>query len=194
MIRTVSRRGARPFCTAAAVQVATALQASGACCCSTTNAAPTWIAPSGARRFFAKGGPVEGNDETHPDFQPQPVSNTEADTEEIKAIKEDILATIRDEPIVLFIKGSPEAPVCGFSKRVVDLLDALSVEYTSFDVLAHPTVRSYVKEVSQWPTIPQLFIKGEFFGGQDIIFQQAQNGQLQMALERAEIPYRQLKL
>lgn len=194
----MSRRGTRPFCTAAAVQVATALQVSGACCSTTafgvTANAAMWIAPSGARRFFAKGGPVEGNDETHPDFQPQPVSNTEADTEEIKAIKEDILATIRDEPIVLFIKGSPEAPVCGFSKRVVDLLDALSVEYTSFDVLAHPTVRSYVKEVSQWPTIPQLFIKGEFFGGQDIIFQQAQNGQLQMALERAEIPYRQIKL
>ena len=140
-----------------------------------------------------KGGPVEDGPDTHPDFHSKPVINEE-DEAEIQSIKDDILATIKEEPVVVFIKGAPEAPVCGFSKRVIDLLDALGVEYTSFDVLAHPVVRSYVKEVSQWPTIPQLFIKGEFFGGQDIIMEQAQNGQLQMALERAGIQHRPLKL
>jgi monothiol glutaredoxin len=146
--------------------------------------------PAVLRRWWR----VEDGPETHPDFQSKPVASTTDDEADIKAIKDDIVQTIKDEPVVLFIKGSPEAPVCGFSKRVVDLLDALGVEYTSFDVLAHPTVRSYVKEVSNWPTIPQLFIKGEFFGGQDIIFEQAQNGQMQMALERAGIEYRPLKI
>ncbi len=144
--------------------------------------------------MIGKGGPVDEGPDTHPDFLSKPVGATEEDTEEILAIKKDIVDTIKSDPIVIFIKGAPESPVCGFSKRVVDLLDALAVEYTSFDVLAHPTVRSYVKEVSQWPTIPQLFIKGEFFGGNDIIIECAKNGQLQMALERAGIKYRPIKL
>ena len=149
-------------------------------------------APSGGQ--IGKGGPVEDGPDTHPDFQSKPVQSSAEDEEEIAAIKKDILDTIKEEPLVLFIKGSPEAPVCGFSKRVVDLLDALGVEYTSFDVLAHPTVRSYVKEVSNWPTIPQLFIKGEFFGGQDIIFEQAKEGLLQKALHKAGIEHRDIQL
>jgi monothiol glutaredoxin len=157
-------------------------------------AATAVVPPKGDQLYSGVGGGVEDGPETHPDFQSKPVASTTDDEADIKAIKDDIVQTIKDEPVVLFIKGSPEAPVCGFSKRVVDLLDALGVEYTSFDVLAHPTVRSYVKEVSNWPTIPQLFIKGEFFGGQDIIFEQAQNGQMQMALERAGIEYRPLKI
>lgn len=140
------------------------------------------------------GGPVTDGPDTHPDFRAKAPQSAEEDDDEIKAIKSDIDETIRDEDVVLFMKGSPEAPVCGFSKKIVDLLDALCVEYTSFDVLAHPTVRSYVKEVSDWPTIPQLFVKGEFVGGNDVVFEQASNGQLQILLEQHGIEHKPIKL
>jgi monothiol glutaredoxin len=147
-----------------------------------------------SRRFIGdqeqqKGGTVEASAETHPDFQPKPVK-TDDNTEERVSIMNDIRDTIRDEPVVVFIKGLPECPVCSFSKKMVDILDALQLEYTSFDVLAHPVVRSYVKEVSDWSTIPQLFVKGEFVGGVDVIAEMAKKGQLQMMLEKHKIPFK----
>ncbi|KAG5488084.1 hypothetical protein LSCM1_08148 [Leishmania martiniquensis] len=148
-------------------------------------AAPTKEAP-----------PVPGGDtdveETHPDFQPRLVASDLAE-DEIAAIKKDILDTIRDEDIVVFIKGVPEAPMCAFSKRMIDVMEALGVEYTSFDVLAHPVVRSYVKEVSEWPTIPQVFVKGQFAGGVDIILKMAESGDLQMLLNEKGIRHRDTK-
>lgn len=136
------------------------------------------------------GGDVDASAGTHPDFQPKAAESTKENPEEIEAIKKDIRDTIRDEPVVVFIKGLPEAPVCGFSKTVVEILDALGVEYTSFDVLAHPIVRSYVKEVSNWPTLPQLFVKGQFVGGSEIVVEMADNGQLQLLLEKHKIAHR----
>lgn len=109
-------------------------------------------------------------------------------------IKKDINDTIREEDVVVFIKGVPEAPMCAFSKRMIDVLEALGVEYTSFDVLAHPVVRTYVKEVSEWPTIPQLFLKGEFAGGVDIILKMAEQGDLQMLLDQKGIKHRDQKI
>lgn len=131
-------------------------------------------------------------EETHPDFQPRVVS-TDLASDEIEAIKKDIRDTVRDEDIVVFIKGVPEAPMCAFSKRMIDVLEALGVEYTSFDVLAHPVVRSYVKEVSEWPTIPQVFIKGDFAGGVDIILKMAECGDLQLLLDQKGIKHRDQK-
>jgi monothiol glutaredoxin len=156
-------------------------------CCSTAPAPP----PIGN-----KGGEVDGGSDTHPDFQPRPISSgdAEADDNEVAEIKQDIRDTIKEEEVVIFIKGLPEAPVCGFSKKLVDLMDHLGVEYTSFDVLAHPTVRSYVKEVSDWPTIPQLFVKGEFVGGTDIITEMAASGKLQQLLENEGVDHRKVKL
>jgi monothiol glutaredoxin len=139
------------------------------------------------------GGDVDDLEETHPDFQPRMIS-TDLAEDEIAAIKKDIADTIRDEEIVVFIKGVPEAPMCAFSKKMVDVMEALGVEYTSFDVLAHPVVRSYVKEVSEWPTIPQVFIKGEFAGGVDIILKMAESGDLQMLLDEKGIKHRETKL
>jgi monothiol glutaredoxin len=136
---------------------------------------------------------VDDLEETHPDFQPRMIS-TDLAEDEIAAIKKDIADTIRDEEIVVFIKGVPEAPMCAFSKKMVDVMEALGVEYTSFDVLAHPVVRSYVKEVSEWPTIPQVFIKGEFAGGVDIILKMAESGDLQMLLDEKGIKHRETKL
>ncbi|EPY29517.1 monothiol glutaredoxin [Strigomonas culicis] len=135
------------------------------------------------------GGDVEENEETHPDFQPRMVASDLA-ADEIAMIKKDIDDTIKEEDIVIFIKGVPEAPMCAFSMRMVDAMDALGVEYTAFDVLAHPVVRTYVKEVSQWPTIPQLFVKGEFAGGIDIVLKMAEGGELQMLLEQKGIKHR----
>ena len=138
-------------------------------------------------------------DETHPDFMPKPIGDaqkrpaSEGDDEETKAIKDDILNSIRDEDVVVFIKGLPEAPVCGFSKSTIQILEALGLEYTSFDVLAHPVVRSYVKEVSGWPTIPQLFLKGNFYGGTDVVTELARNGQLMKKLEDLGIKHRKVR-
>jgi monothiol glutaredoxin len=141
----------------------------------------------------AKGGAVDASPDTHPDFQPRTPVLSPADAaaaDEVEIIKKDIRDTIKTEDIVLFMKGLPEAPVCGFSKKLVDVLEVLGVEYTSFDVLAHPVVRIYVKELSDWPTIPQLFIKGEFVGGVDVCLKLAEDGDLQMLLDKHGLVHR----
>nr|2LTK_A Chain A, Mono-cysteine glutaredoxin [Trypanosoma brucei] len=107
-------------------------------------------------------------------------------------VKKDIDDTIKSEDVVTFIKGLPEAPMCAYSKRMIDVLEALGLEYTSFDVLAHPVVRSYVKEVSEWPTIPQLFIKAEFVGGLDIVTKMLESGDLKKMLRDKGITCRDL--
>lgn len=154
---------------------------------------PVWLAPAAPTKDAppAMGGDTDA-EETHPDFQPRMVSSDLAQ-DEIAMIKKDIDDTIRDEDIVVFIKGVPEAPMCAFSKRMIDVMEALGVEYTSFDVLAHPVVRSYVKEVSEWPTIPQVFVKGEFAGGVDIVLKMAESGDLQMLLDQKGIKHRDAK-
>lgn len=136
-----------------------------------------------------KGGAVEASDETHPDFQPRAIT-TDFSDDEINMIKKDIRETINEEKVVIFIKGVPEAPMCAFSKKLVDVVECLGLGYTSFDVLAHPVVRSYVKEVSEWPTIPQLFVMGEFVGGLDIVLKMAQEGDLQLLLDSKGIEHR----
>ena len=140
-----------------------------------------------------KGGPVGADPDTHPDFQPRMVLDAKITQDEVDSIKQDIRETIRSENVVIFMKGVPEAPVCGFSKKMVDVMDALGLEYTSFDVLAHPVVRSYVKELSDWPTIPQLFVKGDFVGGIDVVERMAAEGDLQRLLQVHGIPIRDSK-
>jgi monothiol glutaredoxin len=160
------------------------------------------IHPMLATRWNSSGGipPTAKNaqlekDGTDPDFQPQiPTATTMDVTTDMELIKKDMRETIATEDIVLFIKGLPESPVCGFSRKIVDIMDLLAVEYTSFDVLAHPIVRSYVKELSNWPTIPQLFVKGEFVGGADLIVEMAKNGGLQLLLEKHGINHRPSKV
>ena len=139
------------------------------------------------------GGDVTNDPDSHPDFQPKP-NVTNVGKEEQDLIKKDIAETIANEDVVVFMKGIPDAPVCGFSRQLIDILDQLGLEYTSFDVLAHPVVRAYVKEVSGWPTIPQLFIKGEFAGGTDVILNLAADGTLQTLLEDNKIPHRPGKI
>lgn len=93
-----------------------------------------------------------------------------------------IKQTVESNDVVLFMKGSPDFPQCGFSGRAVQILRACETEFASVDVLADEDVRQGVKQYSNWPTIPQLYIKGEFVGGSDIIMDMYQKGELQQKL------------
>jgi monothiol glutaredoxin len=93
-------------------------------------------------------------------------------------LKARIEKAIAANEVVLFLKGTRQAPSCGFSARTVEVLDSLLDEYATVDVLAHPDVREGIKEFSDWPTIPQLFVRGEFLGGADIIADMYESGAL----------------
>lgn len=96
--------------------------------------------------------------------------------------RERIDQLVASEPVFLFMKGNPQAPQCGFSAQVVSILGKLVPAYGTFDVLQDPDVRNGIKEYSDWPTIPQLYIAGEFVGGCDIIQEMYSSGELQEAL------------
>lgn len=100
--------------------------------------------------------------------------------------QERIKQTVESNDVVLFMKGSPEFPQCGFSGRAVQVLQACGAKFASVDVLADPEVREGIKQYSNWPTIPQLYVKGEFVGGSDIMLEMYQNGELQKKLD--EVP------
>jgi monothiol glutaredoxin len=85
---------------------------------------------------------------------------------------------VKTNDVVLFMKGTPDQPQCGFSGRVVQMLDYLGVPYAGVNVLQSDDLRNGIKEYSDWPTIPQLYVKGEFVGGCDIITEMFQNGEL----------------
>ena len=90
--------------------------------------------------------------------------------------------TIKGHDVVLFMKGVPEQPRCGFSGLVVQVLDHLGVDYVGVDVLQDESLREGIKLYSDWPTIPQLYVKGEFIGGADIVREMFQSGELKQAL------------
>jgi monothiol glutaredoxin len=90
--------------------------------------------------------------------------------------------------VVLFMKGTPLFPQCGFSSTAVSILERLGVAFEGVDVLADPEVRQGVKAYSDWPTVPQLYIKGEFVGGSDIMMEMYQAGELTELLDQAGVP------
>ena len=89
---------------------------------------------------------------------------------------------LKSHDVLLYMKGTPDFPQCGFSGRAVQILRACGSEFSSVDVLADDEVRQGIKQYSNWPTIPQLYIKGEFVGGSDILLEMYQNGELQQKL------------
>lgn len=97
--------------------------------------------------------------------------------------REQIQKWLQEKPVLLFMKGTPNQPQCGFSARVVQILDFLKANYDSFDVLSDSNIREGIKEYGNWPTIPQLYVDQELLGGCDIIQEQFQNGQLEKSLE-----------
>jgi monothiol glutaredoxin len=98
-------------------------------------------------------------------------------------IKGDVAAN----QVVLFMKGSPVFPQCGFSARVVQILTHLGVKFKGIDVLQDPSIRQGIKDFSSWPTIPQLYVKGEFVGGCDIISEMYESGELQDLLAKSGV-------
>ena len=95
---------------------------------------------------------------------------------------------VEENPVVLFMKGSPMFPQCGFSAAVVQVLSEAGVKFKGIDVLSDPSLREGIKQFSNWPTIPQLYIKGEFIGGCDIIREMHASGELEQVLEEKEVP------
>ena len=100
-------------------------------------------------------------------------------------LKEQIINDIQDNPIILFMKGTKDMPMCGFSNSVVQVLNHYGVEYKDINILEDPNIRIKLSEHSGWPTIPQLFVKGELIGGADIALELHQNGPLLDILDKA---------
>jgi monothiol glutaredoxin len=98
-------------------------------------------------------------------------------------IQERIRKVIEENSVMLFMKGSPDFPQCGFSGRVVQILDACGAEFGSADVLMDPELREGIKAYSNWPTIPQLYIQGELIGGSDIVTEMHENGELKKKID-----------
>jgi monothiol glutaredoxin len=98
------------------------------------------------------------------------------------AIQDAIAEAIRDHEVILFMKGTPERPMCGFSARTVAALDSLGREFAAVDVLPDPRIRQELSALSNWPTIPQLFVKGELVGGCDIVTEMYESGELAQLL------------
>jgi len=99
------------------------------------------------------------------------------------SIQEQIKELVEGNDVVLFMKGSPDFPQCGFSGRASQILQSCGAKFASVDVLQNNDVREGIKEYSNWPTIPQLYVKGEFIGGSDILMEMYENGELQEKLQ-----------
>jgi len=97
-------------------------------------------------------------------------------------VKERIDALVKSNDVVLFMKGSALFPQCGFSSRAVAILDHLGTPFETVDVLQDQEVRAGIKEYSDWPTVPQLYVKGEFVGGSDIMMEMFESGELQQLI------------
>ena len=104
------------------------------------------------------------------------------DTTTTNPVHDFIANAVTENPVVLFMKGVPEEPRCGFSGVVVQILDHLGADFVGVDVLQNDAIREGIKTYSDWPTIPQLYVKGEFVGGADIIREMFQSGELKTLL------------
>lgn len=100
----------------------------------------------------------------------------------MSAIFDEIQQTINNNKVVLYMKGTQDMPQCGFSSFVVNALKQLNVDFVDVNVMANPEIRQGIKDFSDWPTIPQLYIEGEFIGGCDIVKEMFQSGELQEML------------
>ncbi|CBJ32952.1 Glutaredoxin [Ectocarpus siliculosus] len=133
------------------------------------------------RRFAAaSGGDEDGSDD---DFKPKRKAVPEGADEVSDLIKKQV----ESNPVMLYMKGTPAQPQCGFSKQVVSILHSQGVSFSSVNVLDYPPLREGIKTFSEWPTIPQLYVKGEFVGGCDILTQLHQSGDLETMLKEAKL-------
>jgi len=102
------------------------------------------------------------------------------------SVTETIQQQIADNDIMLYMKGTPQFPQCGFSSKAVSLLKACEAEFATVNVLEHPDIREGVKAFSNWPTVPQLYVKGEFIGGSDIMTEMYETGELQSLISQTQ--------
>ena len=103
-------------------------------------------------------------------------------SEQSTQIRDAIAQAIDENPVILFMKGTPEQPMCGFSARTVAALQALNAPFAAVDILPDPRIRQELSALSQWPTIPQLFVNGELVGGCDIVTEMYESGELAQTL------------
>jgi monothiol glutaredoxin len=126
-------------------------------------------------------------------FEPLPMSSSEPTaasappvpargSAESNPIRDAIAEAINEHKVILFMKGTPDAPACGFSARTVAALQALDAPFAAVDVLPDPRIRQELSAISDWPTIPQLFVDGELLGGCDIVIEMYESGELAQAL------------
>jgi monothiol glutaredoxin len=120
-------------------------------------------------------------------FEPLPMSASQppdapASSDESNPIRDAVAGAIAEHKVILFMKGTPEAPACGFSARTVAALQSLDTPFAAVDVLPDPRIRQELTAISDWPTIPQLFVDGELLGGCDIVTEMYESGELAEAL------------
>lgn len=108
----------------------------------------------------------------------------------MSTVQDFIANEVKSNDVVLFMKGTKQFPQCGFSGQVVQILDYLGIDFKDINVLADADIRQGIKDYSNWPTIPQLYVKGEFVGGCDIVREMFQAGELQSALQEQGIAVR----
>ncbi|MBS1235818.1 MAG: grxD [Proteobacteria bacterium] len=101
-------------------------------------------------------------------------------------VQDKIRKQVEENDIILYMKGTPQFPQCGFSGRATQLLKSCGAKFASVDVLADPEIREGIKQFSSWPTVPQLYIKGQFIGGSDIMAELHQKGELQKLVAAAQ--------
>src|SRR5689334_17437681 len=123
------------------------------------------------------------------EFDPIPMASSApaaapaaTDPAESSPIRDAIKEAIAEHDVILFMKGTPEAPACGFSARTVAMLQSLEVPFAAVDILPDPRIRQELSAISEWPTIPQLFKGGELIGGCDIVTEMYESGELEEAL------------
>jgi monothiol glutaredoxin len=113
---------------------------------------------------------------------------TETTDHTTNPLRDEIQKAIGENPVLLFMKGTPEQPACGFSARTVAVLQSLGRPFAAVNVLPEPRIRQELSALSNWPTIPQLFVEGELVGGCDIVMEMYQSGELQQLLGVESIP------
>jgi len=123
-------------------------------------------------------------EDSHDDFKPK----VKVDIDNPASIREAIEKDVKGNKVMLYMKGTPVQPMCGFSQQVVRILHAYGVEFNSFNILESPAFRQGIKEYSDWPTIPQLYVGGEFVGGCDILTQMHKEGDLKQVFVDAGVP------
>jgi monothiol glutaredoxin len=111
-------------------------------------------------------------------------------SEQSNPIRDAIAEAIADNPTILFMKGTPEQPACGFSARTVAALQSLEAPFAAVDILPDPRIRQELSAISEWPTVPQLFVNGELVGGCDIVTEMYESGELAevLGVQQAEAP------